>query len=49
MHGRYRSELSHYARELAGTQRRKLAEESRKRLELQQMRRAKRQSEYDAH
>ncbi len=44
MHGRYRSGLSQYAREIASTQRRRQVEVTRRRLEVQQLRRAKRES-----
>lgn len=43
MHGRYRSELSNYAREVAAAQRQKQVEDSRKRLEVRKQRRLKKE------
>ena len=46
MHGRYRSELSNYAREVAAAQRQKQVEDSRKRLEVRKQRRLKKESKF---
>ena len=46
MHGRYRSELSNYAREVAAAQRQQQVEDSRKRLEVRKQRRLKKESKF---